>query len=205
LILIESGGYIFIIEFMIIFDVGSATFEKISFNSFLSSSNGCVISGIIDNGKEILIKGCTFTSIYSEGNGGVIYVELKLGGNFEIGSSGDSTPSSFSSCSAGSGKGGGIYIKIGSVTTGFSFSGGLSFTNCDAARGKNIYIESGDLKNAITSTSFKYNYDSSLFKNTNELYGGELSFEVDLRNFLCPLQSYSENGYFFYLFIILEI
>jgi hypothetical protein len=88
---------------------------------------------------------------------------------------------------------------------GFLFWGGLSFTNCDAVRGKNIYIESSDLKNVITSTLFKYNYDSSHFKNTKELYGGELSFEVNLRNFLCPLQSYSENSYFFYLFIILQI
>jgi hypothetical protein len=91
---------------------------------------------------------------------------------------------------------------LGSATTGFSFERDILFTSCVAATGKNIYVESDDLFNSVGSASFKYNYSSSLLKNTNELYGGESSssLDVDLREYLCPLQNYSANGYFIYIY-----
>jgi hypothetical protein len=191
LIQIESGG--------------SGSFEKISFNSFSSSVDGSIINGVIGSAKQLVIKGCSFTSISSNSNGGALYIELESGGNFEIGNSVDSTPSSFSSCTATNGKGGGIYLKLESVTARFSLSGGLSFTNCDAVRGKNIYIESDDLENIDMewSTSFNYNYESSLLlSNATELSGGISSSDVDLRIYLCSLQSYTESGYFILYFFL---
>jgi hypothetical protein len=95
-----------------------------------------VINGVIDNGKEVLIKGCSFTNISSNLNGGGIYVDVSSGGRFTIENS-EIVSSLFYSCST-NGKGGGIYLKLGSVITGFLFSGGLLFRDCNAAVGKNI-------------------------------------------------------------------
>jgi hypothetical protein len=81
--------------------------------------------------KKIEIKGCTFRSCLTvSGNGGAIYVEINSDlGNFAVLNS-DSTGTKFISCSSNldTGKGGGIYLKLGNgITSGFSFNGELSF------------------------------------------------------------------------------
>jgi hypothetical protein len=169
--------------------LGNGIFTEVSFKSFSSSADGGIINGRISTNNEIEIKGCTFTSCSSSGKGGAIYVELNGGGTFSINNN-DSIPTTFKSCitSESGGKGGGIYLKLESeVTSGFSFSGGLSFTDCSASVGSNIYIKTDNLNDAISSSAFTYNYVSSLQVNSNELYGSKSSSDINLRKYLCPL------------------
>jgi hypothetical protein len=154
------------------------TIDKCIFNNINRTGGygGAIINIFNLGNSQTYVKGCSFTSVSSFGNGGALYVDISSGGTFIVENSSDSTSNgtSFSSCSAGSGngKGGGMYVKLGSITSGFSFSGGLSFANCKASKGNNIYIESVNLNNVVWSNTFNYNYDSSLLLNTNEVFGG---------------------------------
>jgi hypothetical protein len=176
--------------------LGNGIFTEVSFNFFSSSADGGVINGKIGTNNKIEIKGCTFTSCSSSSlKGGAIYVELNSGGIFSIDNN-ESTPTTFVSCSSSEsgGKGGGIYLKLGSeVTSGFLFSGDLSFTSCSASKGSNIYIETDNLENIDFENSFDYNYVSSLKINSNELYGSESNSDINLRKYLCPLQKFNSG------------
>jgi hypothetical protein len=203
LILIKSGGiFNLFLTFFIIY-LGSGYFEKVSFNLFLSSTNGSIINGIIINEKQVVIKGCSFSTISSNKNGGAIYIELLSGGSFKVSNSDDLTETIFSSCTANNGKGGGIYIKLGSVITGFLLEGDLSFSKCEALIGNNIYIESDDLKKSITLNSFKYDYSSSLLPSSNDLYGNiSKNSDINLREYLCPLHIPNNSLFIFFFFYI---
>jgi hypothetical protein len=178
------------------------TIKKSTFQdceSGVGGVGGCLKVSLNSNSK-LLIKGCIFDRCKSLLNGGAIYVELNSNsGIFSIGDDDDddSTATGFDSCDASSGKGGGIYLKLGSgVTSGFSFGGSLTFIECSALVGKNIYIESASLEGISFENVFDYNYISSLKENSNELYGGESSSDVNLRKYLCPLQYYDDDGGF---------
>jgi hypothetical protein len=171
--------------------IKSSTFENCE--SAVGGVGGCLKVSVNSNSK-LIIKGCIFNHCKSLLNGGAVYVELNSNaGIFSIGDD-DSTATRFDSCDASSGKGGGIYLKLGSgITSGFSFGGSLTFTGCSALVGKNIYIESADLEDLSFEDVFDYDYGSSLVENSNELYGSESPGHVNLKKYLCPLQMYDNS------------
>jgi hypothetical protein len=184
-------------------------------NIYLNNGNGSAINGIIGNGVELIINKCEFILCESKGNdnnfgcGGAINIILSGNGKFNI-SGDESSPTKFDRCSVPSstveslGYGGGICLYIEDDGSDFSFNGKIEFINCKATHGKNIYINSKTLTNSITSTTFNYNY--SLISG-EELIGNDnrdLSSDIQLKKFLCPLYTFSESFFLiFYLFIYL--
>jgi hypothetical protein len=78
------------------------------------------------------------------------------------------------------------------------------FQVCSALVYKNIYIESNNLENALSLSRFTYDYDFSLFPDSNELFGS-VSPDVNLREYLYSSQSRAFGLYhFFNLFIFLK-
>jgi hypothetical protein len=136
---------------------------------YLESGNGSVITGIVNPDGELTIIGCKFILCETKGDdddfgcGGAINIILMGNGKFNI--SGDEFfPTVFDRCSVPSstseskGDGGGVCIYSEDDGGFYSFNGRIQFSNCEAAHGKNIYINSNNLEIVISLSEFNYYY-----------------------------------------------
>jgi hypothetical protein len=173
------------------FILNECVFRNLStiFNSALINSSNL----------KLFISDCSFIDINSnttECKGGAVYFYLVNGGIFEV-----SGRTRFENCTAGKkssedvydGWGGGIYLKIAddflkTQSSYFLFTGEISFSNCNARYGKNIFIESENLSTIIITDAFDYVYE----KNIGELYllmgkeGSEEELVFPLLRYLIP-------------------
>eukprot|EP00770_Monocercomonoides_exilis_P012796 MONOS_12740.1-p1 / transcript=MONOS_12740.1 / gene=MONOS_12740 / organism=Monocercomonoides_exilis_PA203 / gene_product=unspecified product / transcript_product=unspecified product / location=Mono_scaffold00727:11209-17001(-) / protein_length=1930 / sequence_SO=supercontig / SO=protein_coding / is_pseudo=false len=117
--------------------------------------------------------------------GGALKIALSDGGFMTI------QESSFVGCvcenESDGGKGGGIYLDCSSNEGGFQFSS-ISFSECSATVGKNMFVKSGNLVSSVKTERFAfdysaYSYDENAFVGEDEIYG-----EMDLRVFLVELK-----------------
>jgi hypothetical protein len=92
------------------------------------------------------------------------------------------------------GWGGGIYLKISdefiynSLTSFFIFGDFLSFSNCNARYGKNIFIEYKNLLTIVNNITFIYPYETNEDSDDEYLLmgydNGNTEFPIPLRRFL---------------------
>ncbi|KAK2957335.1 hypothetical protein BLNAU_7713 [Blattamonas nauphoetae] len=162
-------------SFMTVSSGGSLSITDCSFASFSSSSNGAAIKATLAPSHTLSLTRVTFTSCHTTGtdtNGGALHITLE-GGSFSIPS-----PSSFESCSA-KGNGGAVFVDVSNQLGGsFSFRNG-SFgeggtANTCGGKGKDVFIEGGDLSSIITKALFPPAYFASPV-NTNLLDSIRLS------------------------------
>ncbi|KAH7823148.1 uncharacterized protein MONOS_4763 [Monocercomonoides exilis] len=149
--------------------------------------------------SSVLFENNNFSNIVNSGSGeegGVAKATLQGNGKMEI----ELTNASFCTLSAGSGKGGFLYLDCQNCLNEkpFLFEN-VSFANNNAAIGKNMFILGNDLYSSVTNDSFKFDYSS--MKDDKTLYvGSDCRYEEkDLFMFLIPYSSYeifiSSNGF----------
>ncbi|KAK2945099.1 hypothetical protein BLNAU_19948 [Blattamonas nauphoetae] len=149
-------------SFMTVSSGGSLSIADCSFASFSSSSNGAAIQATLAPSRTLSLTRVAFTSCHTtraDTNGGALHMTLE-GGSFLIPS-----PSSFESCSA-KGNGGAVFVDVTNQLGGsFSFRNG-SFGEAETAntcegKGKDVFIEGGDLSSIITKALFPQAYSAS--------------------------------------------
>jgi hypothetical protein len=145
--------------------------------------NGSVIRVEVSNEKSVTIKNSSFDKCVGlKGNGGGIYVVLKSGGSLIVGESGSNTK--IDSCEAteldgAKGFGGGIFLYCEDGGETFVLEN-IIFSQNEAEKGKNLFIDGEDLGRIITSDSIVYDYDDNKL---DEIVG----FESRIESFFIPL------------------
>ncbi|KAH7823551.1 uncharacterized protein MONOS_9436 [Monocercomonoides exilis] len=138
-------------------------------------------------GFGIVINGSKIEGALSEKSkeGGALKIVLNEGGFITI------ENSSFVGCvcenESDGGKGGGIYLDYSLNEGGFQLSS-ISFSECSATVGKNMFVKSSSLVNSVKTERFAfdysaYSYDGNAFVGEDGIYG-----EMDLRVFLVSLK-----------------
>ncbi|KAH7816254.1 uncharacterized protein MONOS_3034 [Monocercomonoides exilis] len=205
--LIKSTGKMVELEFVTISDVKSL----VSLFSFsLSSTNvneqeykvkllNCTLERLeIDGGGEAVVfgggveigmvmNGSRIEGAVSEKSkeGGALKIILGEGGYVTI------EESSFTGCvcenGSEGGKGGGIYLDYSSNEEAFQLSS-ISFSECWATVGKNMFVNSSNLVNTVNTERFAF--DCSGYKDDGNAFVGEdgIYGEMDLRVFLVELK-----------------
>ncbi|KAH7828702.1 uncharacterized protein MONOS_16624 [Monocercomonoides exilis] len=136
-----------------------------------------------------LYESNNFSNVVNTGSdeGGVAKVILKGNDDLII----NSTNASSCSLSAGSGKGGFLYLDCENYLNEqpFVFDAGITFENNKAAIGKNVFILEKDSNSSVTTEAFRF--DHSSMKEDNNLFVGSDNFhqEKDLFMFLIPYSS----------------
>ncbi|KAH7824382.1 uncharacterized protein MONOS_4812 [Monocercomonoides exilis] len=207
LFLIRSTGKIVELDSVTISDVKS-TVSLFTFS--LSSANmneqeykvkllNCTLEGLeIDEGTEaavfggnvgigMVLNGSRIDGALSEKSkeGGALKIALSEGGFMAL------ENSSFVGCvcenMSEGGKGGGIYLDCSLNEEAFQLSS-ISFSECSATVGKNMFVKSGNLVNSVNTERFAivntdYVDDGNAFVGEDGKYG-----EMDLRVFLVSLK-----------------
>ncbi|KAH7831892.1 uncharacterized protein MONOS_10916 [Monocercomonoides exilis] len=138
-------------------------------------------------GVGMVMNGSTINGALSEKSkeGGALKILLSEGGYITI------QESSFTGCvcenMSEGGKGGGIYLDCSLNEEGFQLSS-ISFSRCNAAIGKNMFVKSSILVNTVNTERFAFDYsdyveDGNAFVGEDGKYG-----EMDLRVFLVSLK-----------------
>ncbi|KAH7828205.1 uncharacterized protein MONOS_9970 [Monocercomonoides exilis] len=154
----------------------------------------CVLSSATSPALSISLTNCTMTNINSEQlsqqtatNGGCISFASSAPANtFSV------SDSTFSSCCVSEdvnngGRGGGIFLDCNLNEGGFMLSS-ISFCECRAEVGKNIFVKSSNLVNSVNTERFAF--DCSGYKEDGNAFVGEdgIYGEMDLRVFLVGLK-----------------
>ncbi|KAH7828165.1 uncharacterized protein MONOS_5546 [Monocercomonoides exilis] len=159
-----------------------------------ASPTSCVLSSTTSPALTLAIANCTITNINSEQlsqqtatNGGCISFASSTPANtFSV------SDSTFSTCcvsegASDGGKGGGIYLDCSLNEGGFQLSS-ISFSECKATVGKNMFVKCENLVNGVNTERFAldfsgYKEDGNAFVGEDGKYG-----EMDLRVFLVELK-----------------
>ncbi|KAK2943935.1 hypothetical protein BLNAU_21138 [Blattamonas nauphoetae] len=116
---------------------------------YTESGGGAFLSTNGNNNQIVSITNCSFESVSSEGDGGVILAQLGAGSKLTVA---DTTFKLYSS----SGKGGALSIVLSS-TGSFAVEAGTSFESCSAIMsGSAVFVEAQSLASAITKTSMTF-------------------------------------------------
>ncbi|KAK2943650.1 hypothetical protein BLNAU_21440 [Blattamonas nauphoetae] len=116
---------------------------------YTESGGGAFLSTNGNNNQIVSITNCSFESVSSEGDGGVILAQLGAGSKLTVS---DTTFKLYSS----SGKGGALSIVLSS-TGSFAVEAGTSFESCSAIMsGSAVFVEAQSLASAITKTSMTF-------------------------------------------------
>ncbi|KAH7830918.1 uncharacterized protein MONOS_8507 [Monocercomonoides exilis] len=166
--------------------IGAAGTARIEASMFLgierSEGDGSVFCGVVEDGKEMELNGISFEGCRClSGNGGALWLEMKMGSRVGIGNMTSSDEKTmFESCSAGGsetrgnsggGYGGGVYLYVCEGMRDFVVKN-VGFSNCEARIGKNMFVSADDLQKVINTTTLGLQPNMDVY---NELSGFERS------------------------------
>ncbi|KAK2953664.1 hypothetical protein BLNAU_11385 [Blattamonas nauphoetae] len=112
------------------------------------SGGGAFLNTNGDSNQIVMIASCSFESVSSEGDGGVILAQLGTRSNLTV------IHTTFKSCSS-SWKGGALSIVLSS-TGSFALQAGTSFEYCSDAGRSAVFVEAPSLASVITETSMAF-------------------------------------------------
>ncbi|KAH7817992.1 uncharacterized protein MONOS_8462 [Monocercomonoides exilis] len=182
-----------------LFEILSSTAIQYSLISTISGSctlKGCSLTECsfsispLVMASSVLFENSNFSNIRNTGSGeegGVAKVTLKNEEELVM----KSTNASSCSLSSGNGKGGFLYLDCQNCLNEKPFLlENVSFSNNNAAIGKNVFILGKDFNSSVINESFKFDYSS--MKDDNNLFVGSDDFHSskDLFMFLIPFSSF---------------
>ncbi|KAH7831209.1 uncharacterized protein MONOS_3818 [Monocercomonoides exilis] len=159
-----------------------------------ATPTSCVLSSATSPALSLSLANCTMTSINSEQlsqqtatDGGCISFASSASDNTFSASNTTFSTCSVSEDASNGGKGGGIYLDCSLNEVGFQLSS-ISFSECSATVGKNMFVKSNNLANTVNTECFAfdcsdYEDDGNAFVGEDGIYG-----EMDLRVFLVSLK-----------------
>ncbi|KAK2945694.1 hypothetical protein BLNAU_19363 [Blattamonas nauphoetae] len=151
------------------------------------SGGGAFLKTSGDSNQIVSITSCSFHTVKSEGDGGVILAQLGTGSTLTV------VDTTFTSCSS-SGKGGALSIVLSS-TGSFALQTGTSFDTCSATSGNALFVQAPTLASVVDRTSMSFLGQSSITPTTAllDLYRGwntaDTTDFVPLILFLCEVGS----------------
>ncbi|KAH7823971.1 uncharacterized protein MONOS_5178 [Monocercomonoides exilis] len=148
---------------------GCGLFQKESASSLLfeggsvcdiarSRGNGTIIGKTLGDGEILAISNITFRNCTSSAeNGGAFGLCLDSGSQLRIG---QMSQVAFEECSAPNsekqGKGGALYLLFDQGANDFILKS-ISFSGCRAWKGKNVFVDGGNLSSLVKASSFAFN------------------------------------------------
>ncbi|KAH7819198.1 uncharacterized protein MONOS_10303 [Monocercomonoides exilis] len=167
-----------------------------------SGKGGCICAAIKDGGSTVL-DNCSFSSTCTGGGGmkgGGIMISAEDGGSLEIKSA------TFTGCQVptednlqkGRGKGGGMFVELADTMGSFQMEG-VTFSECNAWKGKKVFISGNDLSEVMPNEKLKEELSTSDKKSLDELCGWERASTGE-EGYVIPLVVYlwtnwSGNGF----------
>eukprot|EP00770_Monocercomonoides_exilis_P013595 MONOS_13542.1-p1 / transcript=MONOS_13542.1 / gene=MONOS_13542 / organism=Monocercomonoides_exilis_PA203 / gene_product=unspecified product / transcript_product=unspecified product / location=Mono_scaffold00842:12828-21105(-) / protein_length=2730 / sequence_SO=supercontig / SO=protein_coding / is_pseudo=false len=166
--------------------IGITGTARIEASTFLeierSDGDGSVFCGVVENGKVMELNGISFEGCRClNGNGGALWLEMKMGSRVGIGNmTGSDEKTMFESCSAGGsetrengggGYGGGVYLYVCEGMRDFVVKN-VGFSNCEARAGRNMFVSADDLQKVINTTTIEFQPNMDVY---DELSGFERS------------------------------
>ncbi|KAH7831869.1 uncharacterized protein MONOS_1256 [Monocercomonoides exilis] len=128
-----------------------------------SKRNGSLISGVANTGGSIIFSNCFIEDCSCEdGCGGGLNVRVENEGYFEINS--PYSGRTFLNCAAqngqnlGKGYGGGLFLFLSDDSCAFALKS-ISFQQCVAEKGKNLFVDANILKNVVNNQTFNFSMD----------------------------------------------
>ncbi|KAH7828008.1 uncharacterized protein MONOS_12646 [Monocercomonoides exilis] len=164
----------------------------------ITGVDGGCLNVEIKEGGSVKIEGCNFSSTCSGGSGmkgGGMMISVGKGGSLEMKNVNLSECKVLSSeaVNGGRGLGGGMFAELADQMGRFSLES-MAFCECNAWKGKNLFVEAQDLSAVINSTSIGFNPEIRInLTDFNELCGRErnnleliVPLVVFLRTFSSP-------------------
>ncbi|KAH7822304.1 uncharacterized protein MONOS_6435 [Monocercomonoides exilis] len=141
-----------------------------------SGGRGCIGAAIKAEGSAV-VNNCNISTICTGGGvmkGGGMMISAENGGSLEIKSV------AFTECQVptednlqkGRGVGGGIFVRLGDIMGTFVLEG-VTFSRCNAWKGKKVFISGNELDEVISNEQLKWGLSASEEKSLDELCGWE--------------------------------
>ncbi|KAH7816349.1 putative Protein tyrosine and serine/threonine kinase [Monocercomonoides exilis] len=166
-ITISNGGML---------EIKNSRVSGVTVEGWSGEGRGCIGAAIKEGGSAV-VDNCSISTICTGGSGmkgGGMMISVENGGSLEINDvrfTGCQVPTEDSSERKG-GMGGGMFVRLADTMGSFTMEG-VTFSGCNAWKGKKVFISGNDLSEVMSNEKLKEELSASDKKSLDELCGWE--------------------------------